>query len=100
MSIRFQHPRGWSLVVLAVATTSSQSVYAQTSSNKVGASWTSADIVVTGERQTYRAPTSSAATRTDTPLIEVPQSVQVTTHSLLQEQDRRSLAMRWSTCRE
>jgi iron complex outermembrane receptor protein len=33
-----------------------------------------------------------SATRTDTPLIDVPQSVQVLTRSLLQEQDIRTLA--------
>ena len=34
---------------------------------------------------------SSASTRTDTPLVEVPQSVQVLTDTLLKEQDRRQL---------
>lgn len=54
-------------------------------------SWTASTIIVTGERGHYATPTSSSATRTDTPLIQVPQSVQVITSALLQEQDRRTL---------
>lgn len=54
-------------------------------------SWTANTIVVTGKRETYAAPNSGSATRTDTPLIEVPQSVQVLTRSLIEEQDRRTL---------
>lgn len=55
------------------------------------ASWTG-DIIVTGTREGYSAPDASGATRTDTPLIEIPQSVQVITRSLIREQDRRTLA--------
>ena len=54
-------------------------------------SWTGETIVVIGHRQTYAAPDSASATRTDTPLINVPQSVQVLTHKLIDEQDRRTL---------
>ncbi len=46
---------------------------------------------MTGQRQTYAEPETTAATRTATPLIQVPQSVQVLTRSLIQEQDRRTL---------
>lgn len=52
--------------------------------------WTP-EIVVVGEREGYGAPVSGTATRTDTPLIEVPQSVQVLTRTLIEEQDRRTL---------
>lgn len=55
------------------------------------ASWIG-DVVVTGSRQVYAAAGSTSATRTDTPLIETPQSVQVITRTLLQEQDARTLA--------
>ena len=54
-------------------------------------SWTLNPIRVTADRGLYVADRTTAATRTDTPLIEVPQSVQVITSTLLQEQDRRSL---------
>lgn len=55
-------------------------------------SWTGDDIVVTGLRQTYTEPDTSAATKTNTPLINVPQSVQVINKTLIEEQDRRTLA--------
>lgn len=54
-------------------------------------SWVS-DVVVTGARKGYAAAGSTSATRTDTPLIEVPQSVQVITRTLIEEQDARTLA--------
>ena len=68
-----------------------QTAHAQAPQNGGEASWASGTIIVTGERQHYTVPTSSSGTRTDTPLIEVPQSVQVITGSLLREQDRRTL---------
>ncbi len=40
----------------------------------------------------YAALDSSSATRTNTPLIDVPQSVETLTHNLLVEQDARTLA--------
>ncbi len=55
-------------------------------------SWTSETIVVTGKRRRYAVPEASSATRTDTPLIEIPQSVQVVTRTLINEQDARTLA--------
>jgi iron complex outermembrane receptor protein len=55
------------------------------------ARWTLKQVVVTGKRERYVAAATEAATRTDTPLIEVPQSVQVLTRTLIQEQDRRTL---------
>lgn len=66
---------------------------AQTASDqgKAAPSWAGDQIIVTGKRDTYAAPTSTSATRTDTPLIQVPQSVQVVTGALLKEQDRRTL---------
>lgn len=40
----------------------------------------------------YAVPSATAATRTDTPLIDIPQSVQVIPRTLLEEQDVRTLA--------
>lgn len=76
-----------SIIALAATLAFTSPAAAQTEDTP---SWTR-DIVVTGEREGYAVPTSSTATRTDTPLIEVPQSVQVVTRSLVQEQDRRTL---------
>ena len=55
-------------------------------------SWAMDEIVVTGMRHGYVVPEGGAATRTNTPLINVPQSVQVITGSLIADQDRRTLA--------
>jgi len=55
-------------------------------------SWTMSPIVVTARTDGYTATSTRAATRTDTPLIQVPQSVQVLTRDLIEEQDRRTLA--------
>lgn len=55
-------------------------------------SWTLEPINVSGSGESYSAPSSASATRTDTPLIEVPQSVQVVTRAMLREQDSHSLA--------
>ena len=54
-------------------------------------SWTLAPITVSGSREGYTAATSSSATKTDTPLAEVPQSVQVVTRSMIKEQDMHTL---------
>jgi len=52
-------------------------------------------ISVTAKRYvfepTYTGTETDSATRTNTPLINVPQSVQVLSHTLLEEQDRRTL---------
>jgi iron complex outermembrane receptor protein len=52
--------------------------------------WTDT-ITVTGQRKAYAVPDTASATRTDTPVIQIPQSVQTLTRALLQEQDRRTL---------
>lgn len=45
------------------------------------------EIVATGERQTgYRVPDATTATRTDTPLRDIPQSVQVIPQRVLEDQ--------------
>ena len=45
------------------------------------------DILVTGEQETgYRVPDTSTATRTDTPLRDIPQSIQVVPQQVLQDQ--------------
>lgn len=57
----------------------------------VAPSWAPDRVVISARRLNYTASDTSGATRTDTPLIELPQSVQVLTRSLLAEQDRRTL---------
>jgi iron complex outermembrane receptor protein len=79
-------------LLAGAAMASATSAFAQTSrSDPDAASWIG-DVVVTGARQSYAAAGSTSAARTDTPLIETPQSVQVITRSLIEEQDARTLA--------
>lgn len=54
--------------------------------------WTLEPITVSGAREGYTAPTASSATRSETPLIEVAQSVQVVTQTMLKEQGSHSLS--------
>ena len=63
-----------------------------TSDKEVAKSWAIDELVVTGTRDAYIVPEGGAATRTNTPLINVAQSVQVLTSSLIADQDRRTLA--------
>jgi iron complex outermembrane receptor protein len=49
------------------------------------------ELVVTGEQDGYRAPDASTATRTDTPLRDVPQSIQVVPQQVLKDQQVNTL---------
>ncbi|WP_138501638.1 TonB-dependent receptor [Nostoc sp. PA-18-2419] len=50
------------------------------------------ELVVTGEQDTYQATDGSTATKTDTPLRDIPQSIQVIPTQVLQDQQARNLA--------
>jgi iron complex outermembrane recepter protein len=54
------------------------------------------ELVVTGQQDSYRVPNASAGTRTDTPIRDIPQAIQVIPKQVLQEQrvQRLSDAMR------
>ncbi|WP_326914733.1 TonB-dependent siderophore receptor [Sphingopyxis chilensis] len=54
-------------------------------------SWTP-DIVVTGERPGYGAPAATTTTRTPTPVEKIPQSIQILTRRLIEEQDLQNLS--------
>lgn len=54
-------------------------------------SWIDDTVIVTGQRPSFTAPKASTATRTSTPVEEVPQSIQVLTRSLLEDQSRQVL---------
>jgi iron complex outermembrane recepter protein len=49
------------------------------------------ELVVTGERDSYRVPDTSVGTRTDTPLRDIPQSIQVVPQQVLQDRQARSI---------
>jgi iron complex outermembrane recepter protein len=49
------------------------------------------ELTVTGERDSYRVPNASTATRTDTPLRDIPQSIQVVPQEVLRDRNVRTL---------
>ncbi|WP_322727959.1 TonB-dependent siderophore receptor [Nostoc sp. ChiQUE01b] len=49
------------------------------------------ELVVTGEQDGYRVPNASVGTRTDTPLRDIPQSIQVIPQEVLRDQNVNSL---------
>ena len=54
-------------------------------------SWARDVVVVTGEGETIAAPSAATATRTSTPVEEIPQSIQTLTRTLIEEQDLQTL---------
>ena len=80
-----------SCLVLAASASAQDATSTRPSEQRQTPSWTGGDIIVTGQREAYTVPDTSAATKTNTPLINVPQSVQVITKTLIEEQDRRTL---------
>ncbi|MDZ8084277.1 MAG: TonB-dependent siderophore receptor [Nostoc sp. DedQUE12b] len=49
------------------------------------------ELVVTGEQDGYNVPDASTATRTDTPLRDIPQSIQVVPRQILEDRNVRRL---------
>jgi iron complex outermembrane recepter protein len=49
------------------------------------------ELVVTGQQDSYRVPNASTATRTDTPLRDIPQSIQVVPQEVLRDRNVRGL---------
>ncbi len=49
------------------------------------------ELVVTGEQDNYRVPNASTATRTDTPLRDIPQSIQVVPRQVLRDRNVRGI---------
>lgn len=74
------------------ATFLTPAAHAQEASEESQSSWGGDAIVVTGKRDGYVLQEGSSATRTNTPLINIPQSIQVLNSSLIRDQDRRTLA--------
>ena len=76
-----------SCLVLSGALT--PSAFAQDSNRD---SWATDSVVVSGQKDSIAAPNASTATRTDTPIEKVPQSIQVLTRTLIEEQDLQSVS--------
>jgi iron complex outermembrane receptor protein len=86
-----------SAIVIAIASLASM---AQAQSEQDGTlredattapTWAPDRVVIAARRANYTASEISAARRMDTTLIKIPQSVQVLTRTLIEEQDRRTL---------
>jgi catecholate siderophore receptor len=83
--------QGWfrGVAVLALATAVATPAAAQWTD----ANWTEEEpITVIGQRPAYNQDSASSATRTDTPLRDVPQAVSVITDDLIEDQGMRSMA--------
>ena len=78
-----------SLFAIAAAIVSSSPAFAQEAADQEKGGWTS-DIVVTASRG-YAAPDAVTATRTATPIQEVPQSIQSITRGLIEDQELQNL---------
>ncbi|MEL6687634.1 MAG: TonB-dependent receptor [Pseudomonadota bacterium] len=65
---------------------------AQSSETSDSASWQVDEVIVTGDRLVDYAVSEASVTRTGTPLIDVPQSIQVLTRTLLDEQELTTLS--------
>ncbi|MGD1913744.1 MAG: TonB-dependent siderophore receptor [Rivularia sp. (in: cyanobacteria)] len=49
------------------------------------------ELIVTGERDGYSVPNATTATRTDTPLRDIPQSIQVVPRQVIEDRNPRNL---------
>lgn len=79
-----------SLFAIAAAIVSSSPAFAQEAADEEKGGWTS-DIVVTASRG-YAAADAVTATRTATPIQEVPQSIQSITRGLIEDQELQNLS--------
>jgi iron complex outermembrane receptor protein len=62
-------------------------IFSATSSEQTAQGEEDIELVVTGEQDTgYRVPNASAATRTDTPIRDIPQSIQVVPRQIIEDQ--------------
>ncbi len=80
-----------SVIALACAATLSVPAYADDAAFDAGADADSRTIIVTGASDGYVAANSVTATKTDTPLLDVPQTINVVTREQLDDQAHHSL---------
>ena len=81
-----------SLIAVLSASLCAQPVLAKEAAYDVDASDDSRTIIVTGMGDGYLASNSVTATKTDTPLIDIPQTINVVTREQLDDQAHHSLA--------
>jgi catecholate siderophore receptor len=81
-----------SLIAVLSASLCAQPVFAEEAAYDADASDDSRTIIVTGMGDGYLASNSVTATKTDTPLIDIPQTINVVTREQLDDQAHHSLA--------
>ena len=81
-----------SLIAVLSASLCAQPVFAEEAAYDVDAIDDSRTIIVTGMGEGYLASNSVTATKTDTPLIDIPQTINVVTREQLDDQAHHSLA--------
>ncbi|MFM9897545.1 TonB-dependent receptor [Sphingorhabdus sp.] len=81
-----------SLIAVLSASLCAQPVFAEEAAYDVDAIDDSRTIIVTGMGDGYLASNSVTATKTDTPLIDIPQTINVVTREQLDDQAHHSLA--------
>jgi catecholate siderophore receptor len=81
-----------SLIAVLSASLCAQPVFAEEAAYNVDAIDDSRTIIVTGMGDGYLASNSVTATKTDTPLIDIPQTINVVTREQLDDQAHHSLA--------
>lgn len=79
-----------SIIALGAALAAATPVHAQTADRPTG--WTPSEIVVTGQRDSGYNAADAATLRTSVPIQQTPQSVQVLTRTLIDEQNLTTLA--------
>ncbi|MEQ1537683.1 MAG: TonB-dependent receptor [Sphingorhabdus sp.] len=80
-----------SMIAIAVALASTSPAFAQSDTKEENGGWTP-EIIVTGTRDTVYQASEAATLRTPVSIQETPQSVQVLTRTLIDEQDVTTLA--------
>jgi len=81
-----------SAIAIATALFASSTAFAEDAILDAGDNDDSRTIIVTGASEGYVASNSITATKTDTPLIDIPQTINVVTREQLEDQAHHSLA--------
>ncbi|WP_193198026.1 TonB-dependent siderophore receptor [Nostoc sp. MG11] len=82
----FDSDEGLIFTVAPIASTTQTPPTSETPPEPTAESQEPIELVVTGEQDGYRIPDASTATKTDTPIRDIPQSIQVIPREVLQDQ--------------
>lgn len=92
-SVRFVRPSLYAMTLaLGAGIASPAAALLDDSAAMVGEDGENRDIIVTGRDDGYRAVSTTSGTKTDTPILDVPQSIAVVTEQQIADQQIRSVA--------